>query len=172
MNDPGLPHGVIGRELVSDAPTTTTIRTGNENTPENLAAARLQFVEANAADFVSSGKRRWKDEGSGVEYREFAGACLLSIGEATRNVVCFFQGGDGRLHFLERTDTPQGITVGLTSPLRSGVVEPDGRIVWEGSEAAAMVGDASEEVLDARGLGSCAQGGRRTTAAPGHRGHG
>jgi hypothetical protein len=39
----GLPHGVIGMELKSDAPTATTIRDGNEATAENLAQARLQF---------------------------------------------------------------------------------------------------------------------------------
>jgi hypothetical protein len=64
-------------------------------------------------------------------YREFSGAALLSLGAATTGVVAFFVNG-ARLVFLERLDLPQGVSVNLTGPLRSGVVV-DGAIRWEGS---------------------------------------
>jgi hypothetical protein len=65
-----------------------------------------------------------------VVYGEFPGACLLSLGSATVGVVGFFQDGD-RLVFLQRLGVPQGVSIGMTGPLRSGVVV-DGVIKWEG----------------------------------------
>jgi hypothetical protein len=127
-DDLGLPHGVIGMEITSDAPTSTTIRDGNEATPSNLAQARMQWPEARRGDFQRVGKRRWRDCGSGTEYAQFSGAALLSIGEATRHVVAFFIDG-ARLVFVERLDVEPGVSVNLTTPLRSGEVV-DGQIRW------------------------------------------
>jgi hypothetical protein len=124
--------GVIGMELKSDAPAVTTIRDGNENSPENLAQARLQFPEMPRKDFEPLGRRRWRDRGSGIEYRVFPGACLLSLGAATQGVIGFFQDGD-RLIFLQRLDMPMAVSVGMTGPLRTGRVEADGRITWDGA---------------------------------------
>jgi hypothetical protein len=133
MPDLNLPHGVIGMQLEQpDTSRPVVIRDGNENSPENLAAARMQFPEADRDDFTKVGKRKWKDEASGTVYREFSGACLLSLGSATVGVVGFFQDG-GRLVFLQRLDMPEGVSIGMTGPLRSGVVEPDGRIRWQGA---------------------------------------
>ena len=62
--------GVIGMELTADAPTVTTIRTGNESTPENLAAARLQFPEARRVDFAAeavAADESWSQSSSSTE---------------------------------------------------------------------------------------------------------
>jgi hypothetical protein len=48
-----------------------------------------------------------------------------------RNVVAFFVGDDGRLHFLARTDVPEAVTTVLGGPVRAGVVEGN-TIRWEG----------------------------------------
>jgi hypothetical protein len=127
----GLPHGVIGMELKPDAPDVSTIIDGSEATPTNLAQARMQFPEAPRESFELVGKRRWKDKATGTVYAEARGAVLLSIGDATRNIVAFFQLGD-RLVFLDRLDVEKGLSVQMSGPIRSGKVV-DGVIRWEGA---------------------------------------
>lgn len=134
MSSRSLPRGVIGMQLEQpDISRPVTIREGNEATAENLAAARMQFHEAAPEDFEQVGKRRWKDRATGTVYGEARGAVLLSIGDATRNIVAFFALGD-RLVFLDRLDVEKGLNVQMTGPIRSGTVV-DGVIRWAGDAA-------------------------------------
>ena len=81
---------------------------GNLAWPERREQARRLWTEADAADFeaVDHKGRIWRDLGSGIAYRALSGAPLLSVGEPTRAVSCFFVLGDnpGRLVVLRRAD--------------------------------------------------------------------
>jgi hypothetical protein len=103
--------GVIGYEVTADTSREGYVDDGNIAWPERIAQARVQWPQADVADFERIGRRRWRDRASGMEYREEPGAPLLSIGtDATRNISLFFI-CDGKLTFLSRADLPEGIVV-------------------------------------------------------------
>jgi hypothetical protein len=78
---------------------------GNISWPERVAEAARLWPQADASDFepLDRNGRRWRDLGSGTEYRALSGAPLLSSGEATRGASCFLV-RDNRIFVLRRAD--------------------------------------------------------------------
>jgi hypothetical protein len=99
-----------GLEVKTETSRAGVVDDGNVAWPERIVEARRQWPEARAEDFERVGRRRWRDRGSGVEYRQADGCPLLAVGtDAVRDVVAFLISG-GKIVFLER-DVPEGLLV-------------------------------------------------------------
>jgi hypothetical protein len=121
-------QGVRGEEITQDRSRDGYVDDGLIAFPERVVEARRQWMELPAEDFEHIKKRTWRDRASQVEYVEARGCPLLAAGtDSTRNVIGFFIAG-GRLHFLERADAVEGVTL-WHGPVRGGQVI-DGQIVW------------------------------------------
>jgi hypothetical protein len=127
-----IPAGAFGRELKTDDSRIGYLDDGNLAWPERVAAARMQWPEADPGDFERAGRRRWVDKASGVTYIEPGGAPLLSSPDANRAIVAFLVADDGKMHFLARTDVDVAVTLTVSGPVRGGVVEGNS-IRWEGT---------------------------------------
>lgn len=109
MSDGRVLHtGAYGQQITPDTGRAGVVDDGLIAWPERIDAARRQWTQVPAEDFEHVGRRRWRDRGSGLEYRQVGGCPLMSVGtDAVRNVSAFFV-HDGRLVFLARADIPEG----------------------------------------------------------------
>ena len=100
-----------GRKLTTDSSRRGVVDDGKIAWPERVYEARRQWAEVPAEDFERVGRRRWRDRGSGLDYREAGGGPLLGIGTDSVRFISAFFVAEGKLVFLERADIPEGTFV-------------------------------------------------------------
>ena len=112
---------VHGEQIKADGGRHGVVDDGNVAWPERVAEARRSWTQARAEDFQQTGKRRFVDRATGLEYRSLPGCPLLSVGsEVTRGVSCFLVQGQ-RLVFLRRADYPEEL-LGATGHVHGQVL--------------------------------------------------
>jgi hypothetical protein len=104
---PPDPYPVRGEQLKPGENRDGVVDDGNVAWPERVEEARRSWPQARPEDFEKTGKRRYVDRATGVEYLRVPGAPLLSAGaEETRGATVFFVSPDNRIVLLRRADFP------------------------------------------------------------------